>query len=65
MKVYDYIKCVDKRFRFAIFKGMKMLSPLVVMHLLDRSCMIVGIFLKLLHSPTIVKCDNVLSILDE
>ena len=26
-KVYDYINRVDKRFRLAIFKGMKMLSP--------------------------------------
>ena len=29
------------------------LSPLIAMHLLDRSCMIVGIFLKLLRSPTV------------
>ena len=28
------------------------LSPLVPMHLLDRSCVIVGIFLKLLRFPT-------------
>ena len=28
MKVYDYINRVDKRFRFAIFKGMKIHSPL-------------------------------------
>ena len=27
MKVYDYINRVDKRFRFAIFKGMKIHSP--------------------------------------
>ena len=30
------------------------LSPLVAMHLLDRSCVIVGIFLKLLRSPIVV-----------
>ena len=29
------------------------LSPLVAMHLLDRSCVIVGFFLKLLRSPTV------------
>ena len=27
VKTYDYINRVDKRFRLAIFKGMKMLSP--------------------------------------
>ena len=47
MKVYDYINRVDKCFRFAIFKGMKMISPLVAMYLLDRSCLSGGIFLKL------------------
>ena len=30
------------------------LSPLVAMHLLDRSCVCIVIFLKLLHSPTVV-----------
>ena len=29
MKTYDYINRVDKRFRLAIFKGMKIHSPLV------------------------------------
>ena len=29
------------------------LSPLVAMHHIDRSCMILGIFLKLPHSPTV------------
>ena len=33
VKVFDYINRVDKRFRLAIFKGMKILSPLVAMHL--------------------------------
>ena len=32
---------------------MDTLSHLVAMHLLDRSCVIVGIFFKLLRSPTI------------
>ena len=53
MKVYDYINGVDKCFRFAIFKGMKMLSTLVAMHLLDRSCVIVGKVFEILHSPTV------------
>ena len=33
---------------------MDTLSPLVAMHHLDRSCRIIGIFLKLLRSPTVV-----------
>ena len=33
---------------------MDTLSPLVVMHLLDRSCVIVGIFFEILRSPTMV-----------
>ena len=32
---------------------MDTLSPLVAMLLLDRSCVIVGFFLKLLRSPTV------------
>ena len=32
---------------------MDTLSPLVAMHHLDRSCVCVGFFLKLLRSPTV------------
>ena len=45
-KTFDYINRVTKRFRFWSIGYMDTLSPLVAMHLLDRSCMIVGIFLK-------------------
>ena len=30
----------------SVYEGVDTLSPLVAMHLLDRSCVIVGIFLK-------------------
>ena len=38
VKTYDYINRVDKRFRLAIFKGMKIHSPLVAMHHHDLAC---------------------------
>ena len=39
---------------FGLRGYMDTLSPLIAMLHLDRSCVIVGIFLKLLRSPTVV-----------
>ena len=39
------------------------LSPLIAILLLDRSCMIIGNFLKLLHSPTLLTYANYSNIL--
>ena len=48
VKRYHYINRVDKMFPLSVYKGTWTHSPrLVAMHLLDRSCVIVGIFLKL------------------
>ena len=52
MKVYEYINRVDKCFRLAIFKGMKMFSPsrcyaiTMILHVRRK-------ILKLLRSPTV------------
>ena len=45
-KTFDYINRITKRLHFGLRGHMDTLSPLVAMHLLDRSCMIVGIFLN-------------------
>ena len=37
----------------SVYEGTWTYSPLVAMHHLDRSCVIVGNFLKLLRSPTV------------
>ena len=50
-KTFDYINRVTKRFRSTRVRDT--LSPLVAMHLLDRSCVIVGKFFEILHSPTV------------
>ena len=48
VKVYDYINRVNLTLMLSVYEGTWTHSPpLVAMHLLDRSCMIVGIFLKL------------------
>ena len=52
VKVYDYINRVDKRFRLAIFKGLKIHSPSRC-YVSPWSCVCVGIFLKLLRFPTV------------
>ena len=47
-KKFDYINRVVKRFRFSVYKGTWTHSPpLVAMHLLDRSCVSIGFFLKM------------------
>ena len=52
VKTYDYINRVVITLPLSVYEGTwTILSPLVAMHHLDRSCMIVGIFLKLLRSP--------------
>ena len=48
MKMYDCINHVNLTLPLSVYEGTWTLSPpLVAMHLLDRSCVIVGIFLKL------------------
>ena len=55
MKTYDYINRVVITLPLTVYNDTwTTLSPLVAMHLLDRSCVIVGIFLKLLRSPTVL-----------
>ena len=48
MKTFDYIHRVNLMLPLSVYEGTWTHSPpLVAMHLLDRSCVIVGIFLKL------------------
>ena len=48
MKTFDYINHVNLTLLLLVYEGTWTHSPpLVAMHLLDRSCVIVGIFLKL------------------
>ena len=48
MKTFNYINCVNLTLPLSVYEGTWTHSPpLVAMHLLDRSCVIVGIFLKL------------------
>ena len=48
VKTYDYINRIVLTLPLSVYEGMwKTLSPLVAMHLLDRSCVSVGFFLKL------------------
>src|SRR4051812_36827561 len=54
MKTFDYINRVVITLPLSVYEGTwTTLSPLVAMHHLDRSCVCVGIFSKLLRSPTI------------
>ena len=47
-KTFDYINRVNLMLLLSVYKGTWTHSPpLVAMHLLDRSCVSVGIFLKL------------------
>ena len=48
VKTFDYINCVNLTLPISVYEGMWTHSPPpVAMHLLDRSCVIIGIFLKL------------------
>ena len=48
VKTFDYINRFNLMLPFSVYEGTCTHSPpLVAMHLLDRSCMSVGIFLKL------------------
>ena len=48
VKTYDYINRFVITLPLTVYEGTYMtLSPLVAMHLIDRSCVSVGIFLKL------------------
>ena len=53
VKKFDYINRLLKRFRFRSTRVHGHTLPLVAMHHLNRSCMIVGNILKLLRSPTV------------
>ena len=55
VKTFDYINRVNLMLPLSFYEGTWTHShPLVAMHLLDRSCMIVGIFLNcMLRSPTV------------
>ena len=47
VKTFDYINRVNITLPLSVYEGTWTYSPpLVVMHLLDRSCVIVGIFSK-------------------
>ena len=47
-KTFDYINRVEQTLPLLVYEGTRTHSPpLVAMHLLDRSCMSVGFFLKL------------------
>ena len=48
VKTFNYINRVNLTLLLSVYEGMwTHAPPLVAMHLLDRSCVIVGIFLKL------------------
>ena len=48
VKTFDYINCVNITLPLSVYEATwTHSSPLVAMHLLDRSCVIVGNFLKL------------------
>ena len=48
VKTFDYINRVNLTLMISVYVGTWTHSPgLVAMHLLDRSCVIIGIFLKL------------------
>ena len=48
VKTFDYINRVEQMLPLSVYEGTWTRSPrLVAMHLLDRSCMRVGFFLKL------------------
>ena len=51
-KTFDYINRVTKRFRLAIFKGMKIHSPLSLL-CITMILHVHRIFLKILRSPTV------------
>ena len=54
VKTFDYINRVNLMLPLSVYEGAWTHSPpLVVMHLLDRSCVIVGIFFEILRSPTV------------
>src|SRR5215216_2605180 len=54
VKTYDYINRVNKTLPLSVYEGTWTdSSRLVAMYLLDRSCVIVGNFLKLLRSPIV------------
>ena len=60
MKTYDYINRVVITLPLSVYEGTwTALSPLVAMHHQDGSCVCVGFFLKLLHSPTRINSINV------
>ena len=47
MKTFDYINRVNLTLPLSVYEGTSTHSPpLIAMHLLDRSCVIIGIFLK-------------------
>ena len=47
-KMFDYIKYVIRTLTLSVYDGTWTHSPpLIAIHLLDRSCVVVGIFLKL------------------
>ena len=52
MKTYDYINRVVITLPLSVYKGMwTILSPLVAMHHLDRSCVCVGFFFEITVFP--------------
>ena len=53
-KTFDYINRVKLTLSLSVYDGTWTHSPpLVAMHLLDRSCMIVGKFFEILRSPIV------------
>ena len=55
MKTFDYINRVNLMLLLSVYEGTwTHSSPLIAMHLLDRSCVSVGFFLNwMLCSPTV------------
>ena len=53
-KKFDYINRVIEMLPLLVYEGTwTTISPLVAMHHLDRSCVIVGKIFEILHSPTV------------
>ena len=63
--MFDYINRVKLTLPLSVYEGTWTHSPpLVAMHLLDRSCVIVGIFLKLHATFPIVASEPSLCVDD-
>ena len=61
MKMYDYINRVVITLLLTVYEGTwTTLSPLVVMNILDRSCVIVGFFFEITAFPNMSIIETIM-----